>query len=154
MPHPPLSWSAWAEAVAAALRGLVDGQTYAVSAPASLARPAKRPGVAKRLTGRRYVRVAPWVSFVRLEDHLLGSCISDDRSIGFPLSAQEKELLVALGWHEPSPGQGPTYFRWFPDDVAETAYLALADADRAADLAGLTMRDVFGVSDPADLVIA
>ena len=88
-----------------------------------------------------------------MEDHLIARCVSDDKEIGFPLTSAEKEHLDALGWHQPGPTDGPAYVRWIPDDVPSAAYLPEGDAQRAASLAGETLRTVFGVDDARSVVI-
>jgi hypothetical protein len=43
--------------------------------------------------------------------------------------------------------------RWIPDDVPSAAYLPEGDAQRAASLAGETLRIVFGVDDARSVII-
>lgn len=151
----PSGWEDFEAGLARRIGALVDGATLRVLAPDALARPARVPvSGLRRLLGRTYADVAPWVELTRREDHLVGSCVSDHEQLGFPLSAAEKDVLHALGWHDPGPSDGPGLLRWFPDDVPSAAYLPDRDARAAAALAADTMRRVFGVTDPAALRVA
>ena len=47
----------------------------------------------------------------------------------------------------------PAYVRWIPDGVPSAAYLPEGDAQRAASLAGETLRIVFGVDDARSVII-
>lgn len=147
---PPL-WLAWEATIVDRLLTLEGEVALTVSASPDLARPAKLPGLGRRLLGRQYEDVAPWIRFVRTEDHLIARCISDHKDLGFPMSPQEKAALADLGWHEPGESDGPELLRWFPDDVPSAAYLPVSDAAAAARLASLTFTEVFGVEDPATL---
>lgn len=145
-------WAGFVTDLASRVQGLADGESLTVSAP-DLARPAKLPGLGRRLLGTQYCDVAPWVRLERSEDHAIGRCVSDHRDLGFPLSPEEKAVLAAVGWHEPGHRDGPALLRWFPDDVPSAAYLPLGDATAAAETTVRTMREVFGVADPAGLTV-
>ena len=148
-----VTWGGLVAQITARARALADGDSVTVSAP-TLARPAKVPGVFRRLVHSHYQDVAPWVRLERVEDHLVGRCVSDHKEIGFPLALEEKATLARLGWHQPGDRDGAALLRWFPDDVPSAAYLPKSDAEAAARLAVGTLREVFGVTDPAALSLS
>ena len=143
-------WAGFVADLASRVQGLDDGGRVTVTAQGA-ARPAKLPGLGRRLLGTQYADVGPWVRLERVEDHAIGRCVSDHKEIGFPLAAEEKAALATIGWHEPGHGDGAALLRWFPDDVPSAAYLPESDAHAAAETAARTMREVFGITDPAEL---
>ena len=155
MSIPPGDSSSWAllhDHLTQAVMALADGHRLTIEAPEEFARPGRISGL-RRVLGQKHPTLTPWVTLERLEDHLIARCVSDDKEIGFPLTSTEKEHLDALGWHRPGPTDGPAYVRWIPDDVPSAAYLPEGDAQRAASLAGETLRTVFGVDDARSVVI-
>lgn len=150
LPH----WAAVADHLSQQLQLLADGASVTVRAPEQLARPAKKSGLKRRLLGTTYQDTPPWIRLERIEDHLVGRCVNDHKDLGFPLSPDEKAALLALGWHEPTLGDGPELHRWFPDDVPSAAYLPLTDATAAAALTLRSLREVFAVPDPSGIVIS
>lgn len=152
MSHPDADWAAVADRLAHDVAQLADGSSLEVAAVGS-ERPAKLPGLRRRILGQQYAEVAPWVRLERVEDHLVTRCLSDHRDLGFPLSAAEKAALAALGWREPGLADGPALLRWIPDDVPTGPFLPAADVARAVDLVVGTLREVFS-ADPARVRIA
>ncbi len=126
-----------------------------ITAPAELARPRQtKPRRIFGLLAATYDDTAPWITLRRVEDHLTGRCVAPERfGSGYPLSPEEDATLLALGWHHPGPGDGAAYVRWWPDDVPYAPYLPAEEARSAARTVAASMRDVFGVVDPATLVI-
>ena len=87
--------------------------------------------------------VSPWVRLERVEDLLRGHCVGAEVSGGsFPLSPDEEEALLALGWHLPSPAEGDDYVRFWPDDVPLGPFLPRDEAERAAAMVAATFRDL------------
>jgi len=152
MSHPDADWAAVADRLAHDVAQLADGSSLEVAAVGS-ERPAKLPGLRRRLLGQQFVHIAPWVRLERVEDHLVARCVSDHREIGFPLSPEEKVALSRLGWHAPGEADGPALLRWVPDDVPTGPYLPAADVARAVALGVGTLREVFS-ADPARVRIA
>ncbi|HYN30246.1 MAG TPA: hypothetical protein VES95_10320 [Dermatophilaceae bacterium] len=148
-------WDAWTAYLVPVLSALRDRESVLVAAPSSAARPHRRRKA--RLGGflpARHEPVAPWVRLVRDEDHLRGWCVGPESTGGsLPMGPGEQEALLDLGWRRPGPADGEDLVRWWPDDVALAPYLPRADADAAAGTTAGTFRDVFGVSDPADLLV-
>jgi hypothetical protein len=152
MSHPDADWAAVADRLAHDVAQLADGSSLEVAAVGS-ERPARLPGLRRRLLGQQFVHIAPWVRLERVEDHLVARCVSDHREIGFPLSPEEKVALSRLGWHAPGEADGPALLRWVPDDVPTGPYLPAADVARAVALGVGTLREVFS-ADPARVRIA
>lgn len=151
----PGEWHSQVADLAELLRGLPDGGVVTVQGPRASARPAPSTegGLIRRLLAPAYVEVAPWIRLQREEDHLRGWCVGPGtRGRGFPVSFQEQEAILALGWHRPGPLEGTDYLRWWPDDVAEDPYLRPEHAYAAAEQALRTLRDVFAVAEGAAIV--
>ena len=83
---------------------------------------------------------------VRVEDFLRGHCVGAEL-IGahFPMSPDEDDALLALGWHHPTPTDGEDYVRFWPDDVPQGPFLPRDEAERAAAMVAATFRDVLAV---------
>jgi hypothetical protein len=144
------AWVALVGELAERLGALEDGAALVIRAPQSLARPVPSAtgGILRRLLAPAYVDTAPWIRVRREEDHLRGWCVGPgERGRGFPLSAQEQEEILTVGWHRPGPLEGTDFLRWWPDDVATGPYLPPAQALAAATLVLRTLHDVFGVPD-------
>lgn len=154
-PHLTSAWEAWCATFADRVQGLADEQSLTVTAPESLARPAKpKVGLVKRVLGQTYENAPAWVKVLRRDDLALAVCVSDAREIGFPLSPEEKAALAGLGWRPGGITDEHGLLRWFPDDVPSGPFLPTADARALAHTVAATMRDVFGVNTPTDLSLA
>ncbi len=155
-PRYAAAWDAWVARFALELLDDPDrSAARTIAAPAERARPRQtKPRRIFGLLAASYADTAPWVTLRRVEDHLVGRCVAPERfGSGYPVSPEEDAALLTLGWHHPGPGDGAAYVRWWPDDVPCAPYLPAEEARNAARTVAATMRDVFGVEDPAGLVI-
>jgi T3SS (YopN, CesT) and YbjN peptide-binding chaperone 3 len=138
------AWPGWIERLVDMVAGLADGGSLTVTAAPEGARPVRLRKA--RLGGfipAKHESVRPWVRLARAEDHLRGFCVGAEALGGsFPLSPEEHEALLRLGWHAPTAGEGRDYIRFWPDDVPQGPYLPRADAERAASMVAATFREV------------
>ena len=149
-------WERWRGDLAARVLALADGERVHVDVTgvperSAVTRPRRMFGlVAPRTRSER-----PWVELVRVEQHLRGQLVGATAVGGpYPMTEDERDRVADLGWHAPL-SQGTTHYeRWWPDDVAEEAYLPPALADRAAEAVVLAVREVLGAQGPADVEIA
>lgn len=142
-----VSWAAWTARLADEITGLADRAGLVVTGPEGSARPVRRRKA--RLRGfvpAKHEVVIPWVRLVHAEDFLRGHCVGSEL-IGahFPLSPDEDDALLALGWHHPTPTDGEDYVRFWPDDVPLGPFLPRDEAERAAAMVAATFRDVLAV---------
>ncbi|MFQ6172792.1 TY-Chap domain-containing protein [Oryzobacter sp. R7] len=145
-------WADWRERLLAALAGLTDGGSLTLTAPDAAVRPARlrRPRLRGLVPGR-YEDVAPWVRLRRSEHHLRGFCIGSDVVGGtFPLSRQEHDALLGLGWRAPAPLEGHDYTHWWPDDVPLAPFLPEDEARRAVLMVEETFRTVLAAPSEDD----
>lgn len=141
------SWDDVAGRLAEAVASLADGQSVLVDAGADLARPFRRrtSRLRRTLLGGTYEQVSPWIRLARLEDHVRATCVRlGEHDDGFPMSPDEMAGVLALGWHEPGPADGPDFVRFWPDDVPQGPYLPSRDREAAVDGALAVLREVFG----------
>ncbi len=141
----------WVARLRDEVRGLADGESLVVRAPASGARPVRLRRA--RLGGfipARHESVAGWVRLVRSEDHLKGFCVGAEALGGsFPLSPEEDAALLALGWRRPDRREGTDYVRFWPDDVPQGRFLPQEEVERAVRMVQATFADVLAPgSDP------
>jgi hypothetical protein len=148
-------WAGWTAHLVGLLRGLRHDRSVLVAAPAYAARPhLVRKARLGGFLPPRHEPVAPWVRLARDEDHLRGWCVGPEARGGtFPLGPEEQQALLALGWRRPGPAEGADLVRWWPDDVAVAPYLPRQDAEAAAGTTARTLREVFGVAEPTDLLV-
>ncbi len=149
------AWTVWQAQLALRLLDLPDGGAVLVSGPPQSARSREvRPRRAFGLLPARFEDTVPAIVLRRAEDHLRGTCVGAARfGSGFPISAEEDAVILGAGWHHPGPGDGSDYIRWWPDDVPTAPYLPAEEASRAASTVATTMREAFGVADPATLSV-
>ena len=143
---PAVSEPAWVERVAGLVSVLREGaEPLVVIGDESSARPVVVRAARLRLVPARHRVERPVVRFERREQHLYGELTGAERFGGrFPISPQEDAAIVAAGWRHPGPGDGDTYIRWWPDDVATEPYLPWAEARAAADAAARALRVLGG----------
>ncbi len=142
----PEDWAAWSAGISARVRALGPKESVEVTIP-SLIRPHEvRPSKFFGLIPASHEDTSPWVRVRREENHAVAELIGSEAFGGdFLLSPDEEERIAALGWRRPGNDsvEARIWTRWFPDDIAERAYLPLSDAQAAADLVTRTLRDVF-----------
>ena len=143
--------AAWERALLEAVLGLPDGGSVVVTAPPVHRRLARGGGRGLRLLvpGRK-VPVLPAAVLTRTEDHLRGSWSGAEQHGGpFPWSSEEVDVILGLGWHRPSAGDGPDFIRFWPDDVPQGPYLPADEAHRAVAVVARTFRDLLPTPDGA-----
>ncbi len=140
----PVTWASWEADLAKAVMALADGETLTATGAPELERPVLvRRGFLRGFVPAKHAVLPPWVRLTRVEDHLRGVCVGDERFGGpFPLSPEEDEALVALGWRRPGAGDGTDYLRFWPDDVPQGPFLPREEAERVAALVARTFREV------------
>lgn len=142
----PADWTAWSADLLVRIRGLAVGEELVISMP-SVTRPHLiRQSRIFGLIPANHEDTSPWVRVRRDEDHAVAELVGSENFGGeFLLSEDEEAQIDALGWRRPAhdPIEARTWTRWFPDDVADTAYLSASDARAAAELVTRTLRDVF-----------
>ena len=145
-PHeaPPVAWATWEADLVEAVTTLADGEALTVTGAAELERPVLlRRGFLRGFVPAKHDVLSPWVRLTRVEDHLRGTCVGDERFGGpFPFSPEEDEALVDLGWRRPGDGDGTDYLRYWPDDVPQAPFLPRQEAERAAAVVARTFREV------------
>ncbi len=147
------AWDAWTAQLALRVLDLADAGVLLIAGPPDSARSREvRPRRWFGLLAARYEDAVPAIALRRAEDHLRGSCVGAKAfGSGFPISPEEDAVIVAAGWHHPGLGDGSDYVRWWPDDVPTAPFLPAEEASRAAHTVATTMREAFGVADPATL---
>lgn len=142
----PADWSAWSAELAIRIRTLAPGDEVVISIPS-----VTRPHLIRRsrifgIVPANHDDTSPWARVRRDEDHAVAEVIGSENFGGdYLLSKDEEGQIDALGWHRPGHDdiEDRVWSRWFPDDVAHTAYLSASDAKAAADLVTRTLREVF-----------
>ncbi len=143
-------WGALAQSLSEQVLQLSDGATVLVrpteyTTAAVVVREAQLFGLvrAKRKRNR------PEVLLTRQEDHLRVECSGADSFGGtVGLDAEQLRAMTALGWRERAGLDGRRYGRYWPDDVAEQAYLPPAMAEAAAVMVVRTVSEVYGCPSP------
>lgn len=142
----PDDWSAWTGDLVARIRALGPGEDVLITVP-SITRPHLiRQSRIFGLIPASHDDTSPWARVRRDEDHAVAEIIGSENFGGdYLLSKEDEDLVDSFGWHRPGSDLIETriWSRWFPDDVAESAYLPLADARAAAELVARTLREVF-----------
>lgn len=142
----PADWAVWSGELMVTIRGLEHGDEVLISVP-SLVRPHLiRKSRIFGLVPASHDDTWPWARVRRDEDHAVAELVGSENFGGeYLLSVEDEERIDALGWHRPGDDdiEARIWTRWFPDDVAQTRYLAGSDARSAADLVMRTLRDVF-----------
>ncbi|HYN66239.1 MAG TPA: hypothetical protein VES93_05075 [Ornithinibacter sp.] len=149
------AWVAWSAHLADEVTRLEDRASLTVTGPEGCARPVRLRKA--RLGGfipAKHEVVTPWVRLTRAEDFLRGACVGAELfGARFPMSPDEDDALVALGWHHPTPTDGDDYVRFWPDDVPLAPFLPRDEAERAAAMVAATFRDVLAGQAPGLPVI-
>lgn len=144
-PTDDATWMHLREQLLQAITALADGEAVLVDLP-ELARPMPpRGGMLGRLLGAAPVMLAPWVRLQRQDDHLRGEALRGAAARGqFPMSREERDLIVGQGWHETRIEESGNFAKWWPDDVTAEAYLPAPDAQAAAEATLRLLRDTYG----------
>ncbi|WP_353953135.1 hypothetical protein V6K52_06795 [Knoellia sp. S7-12] len=146
----PADWAVWSADLVARIRALGPEEQVVVSIPSMARLHQVRPRRFLGLISATHEDTSPWMRVRRDEDHAVAELIGSENFGGdYLFSEHEESQINALGWHRPGNDliEARIWTRWFPDDVAQSGYLSLADARAAADLIERTLRDVFVITD-------
>ena len=149
---PDASWMELRDHLAKAIGGLANGDVVLVDLPDLARRTSPRRGRLGRLLGTSHVMVAPWVRLQRQDDRLRVEALRGEARQGpgtrdrFPMSREEADIIVGLGWHETRMEESGNYVRWWPDDVAGAAFLPDPEVHAAAEAVLRLLRETYGAT--------